>query len=73
MDEILLQRIFDKLDSMDAKISDLCNRMTKSEVYHEAQSDFRSNEEDNNKWGWEKLFGSVGVMIAIVAVVLTQL
>ena len=35
MDEILLQRIFDKLDSMDAKISDLCNRMTKSEVYHE--------------------------------------
>lgn len=68
MEDILLQRIFDKLDVMDIKISDLCNRITRQEEYHKVQQEFRDNVTTKNQWGWERLFGimaSIGMVIAI--------
>ena len=68
MEDMLLQRIFDKLDVMDIKISDLCNRITKQEEYHKVQQEFRHNTSNKNKWGWERIFSiiaSVGMIIAI--------
>ena len=43
MEDMLLQRIFDKLDVMDTKISDLCNRITRQEEYHKVQQEFRDS------------------------------
>jgi len=36
VDEIILNRIFDKLDTIDGKVGDLCDRMTKTETKIEA-------------------------------------
>lgn len=68
MEDILLQRIFDKLDIMDTKISDLCNRITRQEEYHKVQQEFRDNTYSKSKWGWERIFSivaSIGMIIAI--------
>jgi hypothetical protein len=68
MEDILLQRIFDKLDVMDTKISDLCNRITRQEEYHKVQQEFRDSNISKSKWGWERIFSiiaSVGMVIAI--------
>lgn len=68
MEDILLQRIFDKLDIMDTKISDLCNRITRQEEYHKVQQEFRNDTTTKNQWGWERIFGimaSIGMIIAI--------
>jgi hypothetical protein len=68
MEDILLQRIFDKLDVMDIKISDLCNRITRQEEYHKVQQEFRNSNTTKNKWGWERIFSiiaSIGMVIAI--------
>jgi len=68
MEDILLQRIFDKLDVMDIKISDLCNRITRQEEYHKVQQEFRNSNTIKSKWGWERVFSilaSIGMVIAI--------
>jgi hypothetical protein len=68
MEDILLQRIFDKLDVMDTKISDLCNRITKQEEYHKVQQEFRHNTSNKNKWGWERTFSIIACIGMIIAI-----
>ncbi len=71
--DIVLQRILERLDKMDVKLNDLCNRMTTSEVEHKTHKDFTESKLSGNQWSWNKLFGSVGIIIAIVTVTLSLL
>tara|TARA_R110000822_G_scaffold281674_1_gene403352 strand:- start:458 stop:679 length:222 start_codon:yes stop_codon:yes gene_type:complete len=73
MEDMLLQRIFDKLDVMDIKISDLCNRITKQEEYHKVQQEFRHNTSNKNKWGWNRFFGIAATIGMVVVILLSVL
>ena len=64
MDDIVLQRIFTKLDNIDIKVSDLCDRVGRIEQYHDDQDSHKTRK----KWGWERFFSitaSIGMVVAI--------
>lgn len=62
-------RILDRLDKLDEKIQDICNRVGRIEQYHNDQDSHKGDRQ----WSWNKFFGIAGVMGMTVAVILSIL
>jgi|TARA_R110000796_G_C14236766_1_gene396715 hypothetical protein len=69
MDDMVLQRIFTKLDNIETKVSDLCIRVANIEQYHEIQD----KRVDDNKWGWNRFFGIAATIGMVVVILLSVL
>jgi hypothetical protein len=62
------KRILDRLDLLDTKIQDICNRVGSIEQYHKDQDSRDNDNTAARQWGWERFFGIAATMGLIVTI-----
>lgn len=68
-DDLLINRLFDKLDGIDTKIDDLCDRMTKQETKYDIHIDGEREKSEKKEKRFYMILGLVGGIVSIVEVV----
>jgi hypothetical protein len=65
-DNTIIDRLFDKLDNIDNKIDDLCNRMTKQETKYDIHIDGEKSKAERKE---KRFYVIMAIFAGIVSVI----
>ena len=68
-DEYIVDRILNKLDGIDGKIDDLCDRVTKNEIILNTHLESEKEKSEKKEKKFYMFMAIVGVTISIVEIV----
>lgn len=68
-DNTIIDRLFTKLDNIDDKIDDLCNRMTKQETKYDIHIEAEREKSDRKEKLFYVVMALVGGIVSIIEVV----
>ena len=72
-DQYIVDRILNKLDGIDGKIDDLCDRVTKNEIILHTHLDTEKEKSEKKEKKFYVFMAIVGVVISIVEMVRSDL
>jgi len=64
-------RILDRLDKLQEKCDDICNRVAKIESETATYKELKESKLNANQWGWEKGLGITGMLGMVIAIVIS--
>lgn len=65
-DNSIMIRLFDKLDNIDAKIDDLCNRMTKQETKYDLHIESEKAKSDRKERIFYIVIAFIGTVVSLI-------
>ena len=68
-DNTIIDRLFDKLDHIDTKIDDLCERMTKQETKYDIHIESEKVKSDRKEKVFYGVLAVIGSIVSIVELV----
>ena len=68
-DEFIMDRILNKLDGIDSKIDDLCDRVTKNEIILNTHLESEREKSEKKEKKFYMFMAIVGVTISIVEII----
>lgn len=68
-DNVVMDRLFDKLDHIDSKIDDLCERITRQETKYELHIDSEKSKTERKEKTFYVCMAVLGGIISIIEVV----
>lgn len=65
-DDTIMNRLFDKLDHIDSKIDDLCNRMTKQETKYDLHIEEGQRKSQKKERVFYAVLAFIGTVVSLV-------